>query len=151
MMSSRFALAASLAALFLAACGGSQPMGSAPSTAAAQTAMRSAKRSLNGYYLAKLTAVVGRSPASLLCLRFMSSGNWNSTGTVVDFYGTYDIAGKTLYASAAWFASPASYMTLQGPMNAKQGSGGFIVLNESGYISAGGTYTLAENQNSTCS
>jgi hypothetical protein len=150
MNNSRFALAASLAVLFLGACGGSQPTGSAPSTAAVQPAARSLARSLNEYYLAKFTAVVGRSPEPSFCFRFMPSGRWNSTGTV-DFSGTYLIGGKELFASAYWPASAAVYMTLQGPVNAKQGSGEFIVSNDGGDISGGGTYTMEGKQNSTCS
>jgi hypothetical protein len=77
----------------------------------------------------------------------MPSGRWNSTSTLVDFYGTYLIAGKQLFASAVWPASAALYMTLQGPVNAKQGSGEFIISNDGGEITAGGTYTM---QSSTC-
>jgi hypothetical protein len=150
MMSSRFALVASLSALLLVACGGSQPTEGAPSTAAVQPVTRSLERSLNGYYLAKFTTVVGRSPESSFCFRFMPSGRWNSTGSV-DFGGTYLTAGKELFASAYWPASAAVYMTLHGPINAKQGSGEFIVLNDGGDIYGGGTYTMAGKQNSTCS
>jgi hypothetical protein len=151
MMISRFALAASLAAISLVACGASQPTGAAPGTAAVQPAARSLERSLNGYYLAQFTTVVGRSPAPSLCFRFMSSGRWYSTSTLVDFSGTYLIAGKELFASAVWPASAALYMTLQGPVNAKHGSGEFIITNDGGDVYGGGTYTMAGKQNSTCS
>jgi hypothetical protein len=79
----------------------------------------------------------------------MSSGRWYSTGSV-DFNGTYLIAGKELFASAVWTASGPLYMSLQGPINARQGSGEFIVSDEGGDISGGGTYTMAGKQNSTC-
>jgi len=151
MICSRFALAASLAVLSLEACGGSPAIGVAPSTAAVQPATRSFERHVNEYYLARFTTVVGRSPASSLCFRFISSGRWNSTGTLVEFYGTYRIAGKELFASAVWPASAALYLTLQGPINAKQGSGEFIISNDGGDITAGGTYVMTSDQNSSCS
>ena len=151
MIGSRFVLAASLAALFLSACGGSQSTGSAPNTAAVQAATRPLERSLNGYYLAQFTKVVGTNPAPSLCLRFMSSGRWYSTSTLVNYMGTYLIAGKELFASAVWPASAALYLTLQGPINAKQGSGEFIISNDGGDITAGGTYVMTGDQNSTCS
>jgi hypothetical protein len=149
MLSSRFALTAFLAVLFLGACGGSQPTGGAPS-APVQPAARSLTRSLNGYYLAKFTTVVGTSPSASLCFRFLPSGRWYSTGTLAEYYGTYLIAGKVLYASAVWPASAALYLTLQGPVNAKKGSGEFIVANDGGDVYGGGTYTMVGKQNSTC-
>jgi hypothetical protein len=148
MMSSRFAFGAFLAAVFLAACGG-QPGTGAPSTAV-QPATRSLERSLHGYYLTKFTTVVGRSPAPSLCFRFMSSGRWYSTGTP-DFSGTYLSDGKELFASAAWPSSPVVYMSLQGSVNAKQGSGQFIVSGEAGNTTGGGTFTMTREQGSSCS
>jgi hypothetical protein len=148
-MISHSAFAASLAVLFLGACGGSQPMGGAPSTAV-QPATRSLEQSLHGYYLTKFTTVVGSSPASSLCFRFMSSGRWYATGSP-DFSGTYLSAGRDLFASAAWPASPVVYMSLQGSVNARQGSGEFIISGESGDTSGGGTFTMTREQNSNCS
>jgi hypothetical protein len=42
-------------------------------------------------------------------------------------------------------------MSLQGSVNAKQGSGTFIVSGVNGYISGGGTFTMTGKQNKTCS
>jgi hypothetical protein len=80
----------------------------------------------------------------------MSDGSWNSTGSV-DFSGTYLIARKELFATAVWPASGPVNLTLQGPINAKEGSGKFIVSDEGEDITGGGTYTIVGNQNSTCS
>jgi hypothetical protein len=43
------------------------------------------------------------------------------------------------------------YLSLQGPVNAKQGSGHFIVSWMNGYVSGGGTFTMTGKQNKTCS
>ena len=146
----RRAFGACVAIGMLAACGGSQPMTGAPSTGV-QPATRSQHQSLNGYYLTKFTTVVGYSlPGSSLCIRFKSSGSWSSSGSE-NFNGTYLTSGKELYASAVWLPSPAVYMSLQGSVNAKQGSGTFIVSGVNGYISGGGTFTMTGKQNKTCS
>jgi hypothetical protein len=151
MIGSRFALAASLAVLLLAACGGSQLMTGA-SSVGIQPATRSAERSLKGYYLAKFTTEVGGSlPESSLCLRFKSSGSWSGIGGSESFSGTYLISGKELFASAVWLPSPPVYMSLQGSVDAKQGSGTFIVSGEQGYISGGGTFTMTREPSSSCS
>jgi predicted small lipoprotein YifL len=145
MISSRFALVASLAVLSLAACGGSQPMTSAPS-AEVQPAARSQQQSLKGYYLANFTTVVGGGlPGSSLCIRFKSSGSWSSSGSE-NFNGTYLTSGKGLYASGGWLPSPAVFMSLQGSVNAKQGSGHFIISGVNGYASGGGTFTMTRAQ-----
>jgi hypothetical protein len=149
MISSRFALVASLMGLFLAACGGSQPMTGAPS-APVQPAARSREQSFHGYYLANFTTAVGSGlPGSSLCLRFMSSGLWSSSGSE-NFNGTYLISGKELFASAVWLPSPAVYMSLQGSVNEKQGSGKFITSGQSGGIFGGGTFTMNRKQKSGC-
>jgi hypothetical protein len=146
MISSRFTLAASLAVVFLAACGGSQPMTAAPTTAA-QPATRSQPQSVKGYYLATFTTQVGYSlPESSLCLRFKSSGSWSGIGGTESFSGTYLVSGKELFASAVWLPSPPVYLSLQGSIKAKQGSGDFIVLGVNGYISGGGTFTMTRAQ-----
>jgi len=137
------------ATILLAACGGSQSPIASPVPAGSGLAAPSV-RSLHGYYLAKLTTVVGTSPASSFCFRFMSSGRWNTTGSVY-FSGTYLSAGRELFASAVWFASPAVYMSLQGSVNAGQGSGEFIISGESGNTTGGGTFTMTHKQNSSCS
>lgn len=150
MIRSRFALVASLTGLFLAACGGSQPMTAAPS-AAVQPATHSRQPSFHGYYLANFTTAVGSGlPGSSLCLRFMSSGRWSSSGSE-NFNGTYLISGKELFASAVWLPSPAVYMSLQGSVNEKQGSGKFITSGQSGGIFGGGTFTMTRERNSGCS
>jgi hypothetical protein len=79
----------------------------------------------------------------------MSSGRWSSTGSE-NFNGTYLISGKELFASAIWLPSPAVYMSLQGPVNEKQGSGNFITSDENGDIFGGGTFTMTRERNSGC-
>ncbi|MGA7200476.1 MAG: hypothetical protein WBX26_01495, partial [Candidatus Cybelea sp.] len=60
----------------------------APS-AGVQPAGRSQQQSLNGYYLAKITTVVGNGlPGSSLCFRFKPNGSWYSSGSA-SFTGTY--------------------------------------------------------------
>jgi hypothetical protein len=145
---SRFALGVCAAAAIFAGCGGSQTMTSAPSTGV-QPATRAASAStLKGYYLAQFTTVVGNSlPGSSLCLRFKSSGSWSSTS----FNGTYLTSGKKLFASGVWLPSPAVFMSFQGSVNAKQGSGTFITSDQNGDIYGGGTFTMTGKQNKTCS
>ena len=145
MISSRFASAGSLAGLLLAACGGSQPMTSAPNTGV-QPATRSQQQSLKGYYLAQLTTQVGSwLPSPSLCIRFKQSGSWSSSGSE-NFNGTYRRSGKNLFASGVWLPSPAVYMYLAGSVNAKQGSGEFIIPGTSVNISGGGTFTMTRAQ-----
>jgi hypothetical protein len=130
----------------LAGCGGSQPMTGAPTTGG-QPATRSAERSsLQGYYLAKLTTEVGNGfPGSSLCFRFKPSGLWSSTGSV-SFSGTYLISGKDLFASAIWLPSPAVFLSFQGSVNAKQGSGKFTLSGMNAQVSGGGTFTMTVAQ-----
>jgi hypothetical protein len=145
MISSRFALVASPAVLFLAACGGSQPMTGAPSTGG-QPAARSQQQSLKGYYLATLTTQVGSGlPNPSLCIRFKQSGSWSSSGSE-NFNGTYLRSGKNLFASGVWLPSPAVYMYLAGSVDAKQGSGKFIIPGTSDYLSGGGKFTMTRAQ-----
>jgi hypothetical protein len=145
----RHTLGLCVAAAMLAGCG-SQPMTGAPSTGV-QPATRSPEQSLQGYYLAKFTTEVGNSlPESSFCFRFKASGSWFNAGSE-GFHGTYLISGKELFASAVWLPSPAVYMGLQGSVNAKQGSGIFIVSGVNGYVSGGGTFTMRRKQNKSCS
>ena len=142
----RYALAASIAAFVLTGCGGTQPTTGAPSTGL-QPATRSAERSsLQGYYLAQLTTVVGSGlPGSSLCFRFKRSGRWFSTGSV-SFNGTYLFSGKDLFASAIWLPSPAVFLSFQGSVNANQGSGEFTVSGVNAQVSGGGTFTMTRAQ-----
>jgi len=137
------ALCLSVAFALLTGCGGSQPMTGAPSTGV-QPATRSPQKALKGYYLATFTTVVGSGPSSL-CLRFMSSGNWSSTGSG-GVNGTYLTSGKKLFASANWLPSPAVYLSLLGSINAQQGSGKFIVTAQNGDANGGGTFTMTRAQ-----
>jgi hypothetical protein len=41
-------------------------------------------------------------------------------------------------------------MSLQGCLNAKHGSGKFIISGVNGYVSGGGTFTMAGKQNKSC-
>lgn len=152
----RYALSASAVAL-LAACGAlrqaqddTQPMARAPG-AGAQSAMHSGQQSFHGRYLAKFTTVVGSGlPFSSLCLKFTTSGTWSSPNNG-GLKGTYLISGTDLFASAIGYWSPPVYMTLQGSVNAKQGSGEYIVSQTTGVIFSGGTYTMTRMQNKNCS
>jgi len=130
----------------MAGCGGSQPAVGASSTGV-QPATRTPQKALNGYYLATFTTVVGSGPSSF-CLRFTSSGSW-SGGSGLS--GTYLTSGKKLYASALWAPSPAVILSLQGSVNAKQGSGTFILNTESGDLNGGGTFVMVPKQNKSCS
>lgn len=147
----REALGVCAAVTILAGCGGPQQMTGAASasTTGIQSATRSAQKSLKGYYLAKFTTVVGSGPTSF-CLKFTSSGTWLSSGGG-GLNGTFLTSGKELYASAIWLASPAVFLSLQGPVNAKQGSGIFILTDENGDVNGGGTYTMTGEQNKSCS
>jgi hypothetical protein len=146
MISSRFALVASLAVLFLTDCGGSQPMTGASSTGV-QPATRSPERSsLQAYYLAKFTDEVGYPlPFSTLCLRFKPSGAWFSVPATA-FNGTYLTSGNDLFASAVAPWSPTAYASLQGSINAEQGSGDYVITQPSGKIYSGGTFTMTRAQ-----
>jgi hypothetical protein len=149
MISSRFALVASLMGLFLAACGGSQPMTAAPG-AAAQPATHSRQPPFHGYYLAYFDTQVGSGlPGSSLCLQFMSSGRWSSSGSA-NFNGTYLSSGKELFASGVWLPSPAVYLSLQASVNDKRGSGEFITSGQGGSIFGGGTFTMMREQKRGC-
>jgi len=155
----RDALGICAATILLAACG-ALPLSSSKGQDDTQSPIASAvpagsglaalsARSPHGYYLAKFTTVVGTSPASSFCFRFMPSGRWNSTGSVY-FSGTYLSAGRELFASAVWTPSPAVFMSLQGSVNAGQGSGTFIISEESAITTGGGTFTMTHKQNSNC-
>jgi hypothetical protein len=151
MISSRFTLAASLAVLFLAGCGGSQPLTGTPATAA-QPATSFQPQSVKGFYLATFTTEVGSSlPESSLCLWFKRSGKWSSVGGSESFNGRYLTSGKALYAFGIWLPSPAVYMSLQGSVSAKRGSGTFVVSSPSAYVTGGGTFTMIGKQSKTCS
>ncbi len=119
-----------------------------PTSTGVPPVARSAERSLQGYYLAEFTTEVGSGlPESSFCFRFKSSGSWSNTGSE-SFSGTYLTAGKELFASAVWFYSPVVYLSLQGSVNAKQGSGHFIISGVNGYTSGGGTFSMTRKQKS---
>jgi hypothetical protein len=42
-------------------------------------------------------------------------------------------------------------MSLQGSVNAKQGSGTFIISGINGYLSGGGSFAMKGKQNKSCS
>ena len=77
-------------------------------------------------------------PGSSLCFRFKPSGALVYAGSV-SFNGTYLISGKDLFASAIWLPSPAVFLSFQGSVNAKQGSGKFTVSGTNADVSGGGT------------
>lgn len=141
----RRAFGAWVAIGMLAGCGGSQPMMRAPS-AGVQPAGRSQQQSLNGYYLAKITTVVGNGlPGSSLCFRFKPNGSWSSSGSA-SFTGTYLTSGKDLFAAAIWLPSPAVFLSFQGIVNAKQGSGKYTSGSQDAQVSGGGTFTMTAAQ-----
>jgi hypothetical protein len=148
MFNFRRAFGACVAVGMLAGCGGSQqPMAGAPS-AVGRPAMRSGEGSLQGYYLAQFTTEVGSGlPNPSLCIRFKQSGSWSSSGGE-NFNGTYLTSGKNLFASGVWLPSPAVYMYWAGSVNAKQGSGKFIIpgSGDLAHISGGGTFTMTRAQ-----
>jgi hypothetical protein len=150
-MSSRFALAASLAVLFLAGCGGSQPMTAAAGAPVQAAATRSKEPSFHGYYLAKFTDVVGSTiPFSSLCLRFRAGGIWSSVPANA-FVGTYLVSGGQLFASGVGPWSPDVYASLQGSINGKQGSGDYIVMQPgNGDLYSGGTFTMTRMGKKHC-
>jgi hypothetical protein len=150
-ISSRVALAATLAAFIFAACGGSQPM-TVAAGAAVQPAARPSEHSFRGYYSAKFTDTVGSTlPFSSLCLRFTSSGTWSNVPSGNVFNGTYLISGNELFASAIAPWSPVLYASLQGSVNAKQGSGDYIVMQPgNGDIYSGGTFTMTRAGKKHC-
>lgn len=130
----------------LVGCGGSQQPLSGESSAAVQSAAHPQQQSLNGYYLAKITTVVGNGlPGSSLCFRFKPDGSWSSSGSV-SFTGTYLASGKNLFAAAIWLPSPAVYLSFQGTISAKQGSGKYTNGSQDAQVSGGGTFTLTAAQ-----
>lgn len=129
----------------LIGCGVSPPITAAPSTGV-QPATRLADQSIQGYYLATLTTEVGTGlPGSTLCIRFRPSGHWSSSGSE-NFNGTYLTSGKALFASGVWLPSPAVYMYLAGSINAKRGSGKFIIPGTATHLSGGGSFAMTHAQ-----
>ena len=103
-------------------------------------------QSIQGYYLATLTTEVGTGlPGSTLCIRFRPSGHWSSSGSE-NFNGTYLTSGKALFASGVWLPSPAVYMYLAGSINAKRGSGKFIIPGTATHLSGGGSFAMTHAQ-----
>ena len=116
----------------------------APAAAIVPKAVASAS-TVHGYYLAKFTDEVGDPlPFSSLCLLFRSNGAWYSVPPSA-FNGTYLTSGNDLFASAVAPWSPTVYASLQGSVNAKQGSGDYIITQPSGAIFSGGTFTLTRS------
>ena len=148
-----YTLGLSAAVAILFGCGGSQPPGIGASALAgsghAVPLGRLTSRSFHGYYLAKFTDVAGYSlPFSTLCLRFKSSGVWFSVTNA--FTGTYLTSGNQLFASALAPWSPTAYASLQGSVNAKRGSGDYVITQPTGAIYSGGTFTMTRAQGSSC-
>ena len=140
-----------LAIGMLMGCGGSQPTTGAPSTVV-QPATRAPAQSFRGYYSAKFTDAVGSTlPFSSLCLRFMPSGAWHSVPPNTFDNGTYLISSNELFASAQAPWSPVIYATLQGTINGAQGSGSYIVMQPTGPLYSGGTFTMTREGKSHCS
>ncbi len=146
----RYALAASVAAFVLAGCGGSQPLAATANTAV-QPATRARAQSFRGYYSAKFTGMVGSTlPFSSLCLRFTPSGAWRSVPPNAFNNGTYLISSNEFFASAQAPWSPVIYATLQGTINGTQGSGYYIVMQPSGPLYSGGTFTMTRAGKKHC-
>jgi hypothetical protein len=150
---SRHFLSAGVAVAMLTGCGESQPRVATPALASRGLAVPLG-RSFHGYYLAKFTDVVGAtlpfSSKGYVCLRFTSSTSssgykWSSVPATT-FVGTYLISGNTLFASAIAPWSPDIYASLQGSVNAKQGSGDYIVMQPNGNLYSGGTFTMTRKR-----
>jgi hypothetical protein len=136
-------VAAAFAAFVISACLVAAEI--PPKALAGPSMVASSARSLRGYYLAKFTDQVGYPiPFSSLCLRFTSSGAWYSVPPNT-FNGTYLLSGGELFASALAPWSPTAYASLQGSVNAKQGSGDYIITQPTGAIYSGGTFTMTRD------
>jgi len=150
---SRYALSMGAAAL-LVGCGASQSPLSASALAGsahAAAALPLGSRALRGYYATKFTDVVGSTiPFSSLCLRFTASGVWHSVPPNAFDNGTYLISGNQFFASAQAPWSPVIYATLQGTINGTQISGDYIVMQPTGPLYSGGTFTMMRTQKKTC-
>jgi hypothetical protein len=151
---SRYALNMGVASALLASCSGSQSPISASALSGsghAASPVGLVSRSFHGYYLAKFADVVGSTLIfSSLCLRFTSSGNWKNEPNGDTFSGTYLISANQLFASAIGLWSPPVYASLQGSINGDQGSGDYIVMQPTGAIYSGGTFTLTRKRGSGC-
>lgn len=117
-------------------------------SATVQPATHSREQSfIQAFYLAKFTNDVGYPfPFSTLCLRFKPSGVWLTVPGNPAFMGTYLISGKSLFASALAPWSPIYYASLQGLINAEQGSGHYVITAPNGNIYDGGTFTMTRAQ-----
>ena len=87
---------------------------------------------------------------SSLCLRFTPSGAWRSVPPNVFDNGTYLISSNELFASAQAPWSPVIYATLQGTINGTQGSGYYIVMQPTGPLYSGGTFTMTRAGKKHC-
>jgi hypothetical protein len=146
----RRAFGTCVAIAMLAGCGGSQPTTGAL-RAAVQPATRARAKSFHGYYLAKFTYEVGSNlNLPSLCLRFKSSGAWSSVPPNTFDNGTYLISSNELFASAQAPWSPVIDATLQGTINATQGSGYYIVMQPTGELYSGGTFTMTRAEKKHC-
>jgi hypothetical protein len=81
---------------------------------------------------------------------FTPSGTWSALHNS-GLNGTYLVSGKEVFASAIGNWSPPVYMSLQGSITAKQGSGEYIVSQTNGDIFSGGTFTMIREYSSGCS
>jgi|HubBroStandDraft_5_1064220.scaffolds.fasta_scaffold158044_1 hypothetical protein len=120
-------------------------------TSKQKVALQNEGQPISGYYLTKFRTTVGTAlPESSFCFHFTASGGWSNGGSE-SFSGTYLASHKQLYASAVWLPSPAVYLALQGAINARRGSGHFIVSSGSGGMSGGGLYAMTQKSRSACS
>lgn len=146
----RFALAVSVSALLFVACGGPQPT-TVTAITAVQPAARARAKSFRGYYVAKFTDKVGSTLTfSTLCLQFTPSGAWRSVPPNTFDNGTYLISGSEFFASAQAPWSPVIYATLQGTINGTQGSGYYIVMQPTGPLYSGGTFSMTRAAKKNC-
>lgn len=147
MIDLRRAFGVCAAIAMLAGCGGSQPV-TATANMAAQPTARVRTQAFHGYYLAKFTTVVGSNlNLSSLCLRFRLSGAWSSVPPNTFDNGTYLISNNQIFASAQAPWSPVIYATLQGTIIGTQGSGYYIVMQPTGSLYSGGTFTMMRELN----
>ena len=90
------------------------------------------------------------SPFRLCACGLRASGVWHSVPPNAFDKGTYLISGNQFFASAQAPWSPVIYATLQGTINGTQISGYYIVMQPTGPLYSGGTFTMMRTQKKTC-
>jgi hypothetical protein len=118
--------------------------------ALAAPAIHSPKHSFNRYYLIEFLSEVGSTVTPVMCANFTSAGSWASPRTF-GFSGTYLTSGKDIFASGVFQTSPQAYVSLQGAVNKKGGSGTYTFIDNNGNLYGGGKFTMLREYSSGCS